>query len=147
LRGSNSFRPPQPTPRYLGCQALCQHHENPTCTYVHVTMYWVSNGQSGNVGVTPEQAERIARVMAGLATPSRIRLLSRLRQGPSTVTALAATVGMTQPAVSHQLRVLRDLGLVIGRRDVRHIVYSLHDAHVAALLDATLRHAEQLGWS
>ena len=105
----------------------------------------VSNGQSGNVGVTPEQAERIARVMAGLATPSRIRLLSRLRQGPSTVTALAATVGMTQPAVSHQLRVLRDLGLVIGRRDVRHIVYSLHDAHVAALLDATLRHAEPLG--
>ena len=102
---------------------------------MHVTMYWVSNGQSGNVGVTPEQAERIARVMAGLSTPSRIRLLSRLRQGPSTVTALAESVGMTQPAVSHQLRILRDLGLVIGRRDVRHIVYSLHNANVAALID------------
>jgi DNA-binding transcriptional ArsR family regulator len=52
---------------------------------------------------------------------------------------------MAQPAVSHQLRVLRDLGLVIGRRDVRHIVYSLHNAHVAALIDETLRHAAHLG--
>ena len=101
----------------------------------------VSNGQGGNVGVTPEGAERIARVMAGLSTPSRVRLLSRLRQGPCTVTALAAAVEMTQPAVSHQLRILRDLELVVGRRDVRHIVYSLHDVQVAALLDGTLRYA------
>jgi ArsR family transcriptional regulator, nickel/cobalt-responsive transcriptional repressor len=102
---------------------------------------FVSNGQGGNVGVTPEEAERIARVMAGLSTPSRVRLLSRLRQGPCTVTALAAAVEMTQPAVSHQLRILRDLELVVGRRDVRHIVYSLHDVQVAALLDGTLRYA------
>jgi ArsR family transcriptional regulator, nickel/cobalt-responsive transcriptional repressor len=105
----------------------------------------MSNGQGANVGVTPEQAERVARVMAGLSTPSRIRLLGRLRQGPSTVTALAASVGMTQPAVSHQLRILRDLGLVVGRRDVRHVVYSLHNTHVATLLDETLRQAEHLG--
>ena len=110
------------------------------CHYVPV-----SNGRSGNIGVTPEQAERVARLMAGLSTPSRMRLLGRLRQGPSTVTALAASVGMTQPAVSHQLRILRDLGLVVGRRDVRHIVYSLHNAHVAALLDEVLRQTEHLG--
>jgi len=97
------------------------------------------------VGITSEQAQHVARVVSGLSTPSRVRLLSRLRQGPSTVTALAAVVGMTQPAVSHQLRLLRDLGLVRGRRDVRHVVYSLHNAHVAALLDETLRQAEHLG--
>ena len=105
----------------------------------------VSNGRRENSRLPLDQADHIARVMAGLSTPSRVRLLIRLRQGPSTVTALATAVGMTQPAVSHQLRVLRDLGLVTGRRDVRHIVYSLHDAHVTALLDATLRHAEHLG--
>ena len=110
------------------------------CQYVSV-----SNGQGASVGVTSEEAERIARVMAGLSTASRVRLLTRLRQGPSTVTALAGAVGLAQPAVSHQLRVLRDLGLVIGRRDVRHIVYSLHNAHVAALIDETLRHAAHLG--
>ena len=105
----------------------------------------VSNGQREDVTPPLDRADHIARVMAGLSTPSRVRLLIRLRQGPSTVTALATAVGMAQPAVSHQLRVLRDLGLVTGRRDVRHIVYSLHDAHVTALLDATLRHAEHLG--
>jgi DNA-binding transcriptional ArsR family regulator len=105
----------------------------------------MSNGHRSNIGVTPEQAERVARVMAGLSTPSRILLLGRLRGGPSTVTALAAAVGMSQPAVSHQLRILRDLGLVVGRRDVRHVVYSLHNSHVATLLDETLRQAEHLG--
>ncbi len=110
------------------------------CQYV-----LVSSGQRENSGLPLDQADHIARVMAGLSTPSRVRLLIRLRQGPSTVTALATAVGMAQPAVSHQLRVLRDLGLVSGRRDVRHIVYSLHDAQVTALLDATLRHAEHLG--
>lgn len=95
--------------------------------------------------MTPGQAERIARLMAGLSTPSRVRILSRLRQGPSTVTALAAAVGMTQPAVSHQLRILRDLGLVVGRRDVRHVVYSLHDADVASLFDGILRHTGHPG--
>jgi DNA-binding transcriptional ArsR family regulator len=51
---------------------------------------------------------------------------------------------MTQPAVSHQLRILRDLGMVVGRRDGRQIVYSLHDAHVARLLDESLGHMERL---
>jgi ArsR family transcriptional regulator, nickel/cobalt-responsive transcriptional repressor len=103
-----------------------------------------NGGRRGGVGITSAEAERVARVMAGLSSPSRVRLLSRLRQGPSTVTALAAAVEMTQPAVSHQLRILRDLGLVSGRRDVRHVVYSLHNSHVAALLDETLRHVEHL---
>ena len=71
-------------------------------------------------------------------------LLVRLRQGPSTVSGLTGAVGMTQPAVSHQLRILRDLGMVVGRRDGRQIVYSLHDAHVAGLLDEAVRHVDRL---
>jgi DNA-binding transcriptional ArsR family regulator len=89
-------------------------------------------------------AERIARTMAGLSTASRVRILVRLRQGPSTVSGLTGAVGMTQPAVSHQLRILRDLGMVVGRRDGRQIVYSLHDAHVARLLDESIRHVDRL---
>ncbi len=53
-------------------------------------------------------------------------------------------VGMAQPAVSHQLRILRDLGLVVGRREGRHTNYRLYDPHVAMLLDETLRHIEHL---
>jgi DNA-binding transcriptional ArsR family regulator len=49
--------------------------------------------------------------------------------------------------VSHQLRVLRHLGFVVGRRDGRHVVYDLHDDHVAHLLDEAVAHVEhvQLG--
>jgi DNA-binding transcriptional ArsR family regulator len=51
---------------------------------------------------------------------------------------------MEQPAVSHQLRVLRDLGLVVGNRNGRHVVYDLFDSHVAALIDEALRHIEHV---
>lgn len=94
--------------------------------------------------VTAERAEHIARVMAGLATASRVRILGCLREGPCTVGELGAAVEMAQPAVSHQLRILRDLGLVVGRRDGRYTSYSLYDSHVAMLLDEALRHIEHL---
>ncbi len=80
--------------------------------------------------------------MQALATPSRVMILGRLRESASTVTELAAHLGMEQSAVSHQLRVLRLLGLVVGTRDGRTVVYALHDDHVAELLDQAVSHTE-----
>ncbi|WP_311836162.1 metalloregulator ArsR/SmtB family transcription factor [Cellulomonas fimi] len=57
---------------------------------------------------------------------------------------LAEAVEMEQSAVSHQLRMLRHLGLVQGRRSGRSITYALHDYHVAQLLDEAVFHAEHL---
>jgi DNA-binding transcriptional ArsR family regulator len=51
---------------------------------------------------------------------------------------------MEQPAVSHQLRVLRDLGLVVGDRSGRSVVYGLFDSHVASLIDEALRHIDHV---
>ena len=51
---------------------------------------------------------------------------------------------MEQPAVSHQLRLLRTLGLVSGDRTGRNIVYRLYDNHVAQLLDEAIYHIEHL---
>jgi DNA-binding transcriptional ArsR family regulator len=51
---------------------------------------------------------------------------------------------MEQSAVSHQLRLLRNLGLVVGTRTGRSIVYSLYDNHVAQLLDEAVYHSEHL---
>jgi len=51
---------------------------------------------------------------------------------------------MESSAVSHQLRVLRHLGLVVGRRDGRRIVYDLHDEHVGELLEQAIGHVEHL---
>ncbi|GAA2977047.1 metalloregulator ArsR/SmtB family transcription factor [Streptomyces lactacystinicus] len=86
----------------------------------------------------------MATTLQALATPSRLLILSRLREGPCAATELAAEVGLEQSACSHQLRLLRNLGLVIGRRNGRQVVYALYDNHVAALLDQAVYHIEHL---
>jgi ArsR family transcriptional regulator, nickel/cobalt-responsive transcriptional repressor len=92
----------------------------------------------------PEFIQAVAETMQALATPSRLRILGRLHAGACSVNELAAAVGMESSAVSHQLRVLRHLGLVVGRRDGRRIVYDLHDEHVGELLEQAIGHVEHL---
>jgi len=89
-------------------------------------------------------AKMVATTLQALATPSRLMILGRLREGSATVGELAESVQMEQSAVSHQLRLLRNLGLVDGDRQGRTIVYSLYDNHVAQLLDEAVFHAEHL---
>ena len=91
-----------------------------------------------------DTARSVATTMQALATPSRVRILSRLAAGRCSVGALAEAVAMEQSAVSQQLRVLRHLRLVIGERDGRQIVYALHDDHVRALLSEAVSHTEHL---
>lgn len=80
--------------------------------------------------------------MQALATPSRVRILACLREAPAAVSDLAEAVEMEFSAVSHQLRMLRNLGLVAGERVGRQVIYALHDDHVAALLDEAVSHTE-----
>ncbi|MGF1427581.1 ArsR/SmtB family transcription factor [Kitasatospora sp. LaBMicrA B282] len=89
-------------------------------------------------------AAKVAATLQALATPSRLLILARLREGPCPATELAKAVGLEQSACSHQLRLLRNLGLVVGERNGRSIVYALHDDHVAALLDQAVYHVEHL---
>ncbi|MFE0462401.1 ArsR/SmtB family transcription factor [Kitasatospora sp. NPDC058965] len=89
-------------------------------------------------------AARVANTLQALATPSRLLILSRLREGSCAATELAAEVGMEQSSCSHQLRLLRNLGLVVGTRKGRSVVYSLYDNHVAELLDQAVYHIEHL---
>jgi ArsR family transcriptional regulator, nickel/cobalt-responsive transcriptional repressor len=89
-------------------------------------------------------AERVAETMQALATPSRVLILARLRERSQSVSELVAAVGMSQSAVSHQLRLLREIGLVTGERHGRRVVYSLYDHHVAWLIDQAVGHVEHL---
>ncbi|XVQ14110.1 ArsR/SmtB family transcription factor [Spirillospora sp. CA-255316] len=89
-------------------------------------------------------AAKVATTLQALATPSRLLILARLREGPLPATELAHAVGMEQSACSHQLRLLRNLGLVTGTRQGRSVVYALYDNHVAELLDHALYHIEHL---
>lgn len=92
-------------------------------------------------------AQAVADTMQALSTSSRVRILGRLQNGPVSVSELAQSVHMAPSAVSQQLRVLRHLGFVTGRREGRQILYDLHDDHVADLLQAAIGHIEhqQLG--
>jgi ArsR family transcriptional regulator, nickel/cobalt-responsive transcriptional repressor len=92
----------------------------------------------------PAFAQAVAETMQALATPSRLRILGTLHAGPRAVSDLAVAVGMEPSAVSHQLRVLRHLGLVVGRRDGRQVVYDLYDDHVGELLEQAISHVEHL---
>jgi ArsR family transcriptional regulator, nickel/cobalt-responsive transcriptional repressor len=94
--------------------------------------------------LSSETARMVAETMQALATPSRVRILSRLGAGPCSVSKLARDVEMEQPAVSQQLRVLRHLELVVGERQGRQIIYALHDDHVAVLLAEAVAHTEHL---
>jgi DNA-binding transcriptional ArsR family regulator len=94
--------------------------------------------------VDADTARDVAETMQALATPSRVRVLSRLRESACSVSELADAIGMEQSAVSHQLRILRHLGLVVGERRGRSVIYALHDSHVADLLDQAVFHIEHL---
>jgi DNA-binding transcriptional ArsR family regulator len=92
--------------------------------------------------VVPEhQAEQIADTMFALSSPTRVRLLGCLLTAPHSVSELVAATGIEQSGVSHQLRVLREHGLVSVQRDGRRRVYTIADEHVASLLDAARMHA------
>jgi len=94
--------------------------------------------------LTQTTAQDVARLMGALSTASRVRILARLRDGECPVGDLSAELEMEQPAVSHQLRILRDLGLVVGTRKGRQVIYGLFDPHVASLLNEALRHIDHV---
>ncbi len=104
----------------------------------------VEGRSTPRASLDPSSAAKVAETLQALASPNRLLILTRLRESPCTVTDLSAAVGMEQPAVSHQLRLLRTLGLVAGDRSGRSIVYRLYDNHVAQLLDEAIYHIEHL---
>jgi ArsR family transcriptional regulator, nickel/cobalt-responsive transcriptional repressor len=92
----------------------------------------------------PAVSRSVAETLQALATASRLRILAHLHEGPSPVNEIAVAVEMEPSAVSHQLRVLRTLGLVVGERHGREIHYELYDEHVAQLLTEAMSHVEHL---
>ena len=84
----------------------------------------------------------LARTFQALSDPTRIRLISALSTTSLCVCDLAAVLGMTQSAVSHQLRSLRDLHLVRSQRSGREVFYSLDDEHIRELYQLGLSHIQ-----
>jgi DNA-binding transcriptional ArsR family regulator len=90
-----------------------------------------------------QTVEAVAEVFRLLGDPTRVRILDALTHGERCVGDLADLVGMTESAVSHQLRLLRASRLVRVRREGRLAHYSLDDHHVIGLLHDTRKHVEE----
>lgn len=102
------------------------------------------DGRTSRARLDAATAKTVASTLQALATPSRLLILATLQEGPQSVGDLVEAVGMEQSAVSHQLRLLRTMGLVDSERHGRSIVYSLFDEHVAELIDQAIYHAEHV---
>lgn len=73
-----------------------------------------------------------------LGHPVRLQILDALRRNPECVCHLEAALGRPQPYISQQLRVLREAGVIVDRKDGLNVYYHLVDPHTATLLNAAL---------
>ena len=87
--------------------------------------------------------ESVADVFKLLGDPTRVRIVDALSHGERCVCDLASLIGISESAVSHQLRLLRAARLVRARRSGRLAFYSLDDHHVVGLLHDTRKHVEE----
>ena len=91
-----------------------------------------------------ETAELIAATLKSLGNSTRLRLLAILLEGETCVSDLAEMTGISQSAVSHQLRVLRNLRFVSTRREGKQVFYHIDDDHIEDLYNAALEHSYHL---
>ena len=89
--------------------------------------------------------ERLSRTYKVLGDPTRLKIVMALDGGEMCVCDLAAFVGVSESAVSHQLRHLKDLALVKSRRHGQTLYYSLDDQHVSDLISIGLEHLTENG--
>lgn len=111
------------------CSVECQHPE--------VIQHVVKN--------LPDQVvlENLAELFKTLGDPTRARILWALSVHEMCVCDLTNVMGMSQSAVSHQLRLLKQAKLVRSRRDGRVVYYSMADAHVSLLFSQGLEHVQE----
>jgi DNA-binding transcriptional ArsR family regulator len=85
----------------------------------------------------------VAELFRAFSDTSRVRLLSAIIDRELNVTALAQAVGISESAVSHHLRGLRQMRLVQARRDGKEVYYRLEDEHIIALFQQGVRHIQE----
>ena len=113
------------------------------CTEVHAELL----DKVRRVMPDEEELYDLAELFKVFGDSSRIRILYVLFASEVCVCDLAEALNMTQSAVSHQLKILKQARLVKNRREGKSIFYSLDDDHVSRILELGLTHLEELGES
>ncbi len=87
-----------------------------------------------------ETMEAIAELFKAFGDPTRVQILSHLQQQELCVSDIAQAVDLSQSAISHQLRILKQMHLIKYRREGKNLLYSLADDHVRTILQMGLEH-------
>lgn len=90
-----------------------------------------------------EAFHRLSELFAALGDPARLKILFALQENELCVCDIACVLRMSESAVSHHLRVLRNMRLVRFRKDGRIVYYSLNDAHVSEFISRGIEHVEE----
>ncbi len=111
------------------------------CSFLHVHEDLVKKVQDA----IPDEEDlySLADFFKVFADSTRIRILYVLLCSETCVCDIAQLLGMTQPAISHQLRILKQMNLVRARRDGKTIFYSLADDHIASILSQGMEHIKE----
>jgi DNA-binding transcriptional ArsR family regulator len=112
-----------------------------TCDVIHIHPAQLAALRGRLVGLA--DAGELAETFRTLGDPTRVRMLDALSQSELCVCDLATLIGLSESAVSHQLRLLRNLRLVKARREGRMVFYALDDRHIITLFRQGLRHVQE----
>jgi DNA-binding transcriptional ArsR family regulator len=88
-------------------------------------------------------AAHVAELFRSFSDTSRVRIMSVLMSGEKNVGALADLVGISESAVSHHMRGLRQMRLVVARKDGKEVYYRVEDSHIIALFQQGVRHIQE----
>ena len=88
-------------------------------------------------------AAHVAELFRTFSDTSRVRILSAIVEKEANVTALAEMVGVTESAISHHMRGLRQMRIVRARRDGKEVFYSVDDPHIIALFQQGVHHVQE----
>ncbi len=115
--------------------------EGSTCAYLQAHPDVVEKVHATRL--SDEEQTRLAELFRMFGDPTRLRILAALGVADLCVCDIATLLGMTVSAISHQLRLLKSAGLVIGRRDGKAMVYALADDHVRIMMQNGLDHVRE----
>ncbi len=110
---------------------------------VHPHVHEIAVHQIENGMPAQEEIQNLAVFYKVFGDVTRIKILYALLQSEACVCAIAEAVGMTQSAVSHQLRTLKQMKLVKNRRDGKTVYYSLADSHIQMILNQGMEHIRE----
>ena len=88
-------------------------------------------------------AAHVAELFRSFSDTSRVRIMSALVGGEKNVNTLADLVGISESAVSHHMRGLRQMRLVVARKDGKEVYYRVEDPHIIALFQQGVRHIQE----